>query len=99
PRLAAAVLASVAAPLGPSDPTAHRRAGLNQLGVIEADVADKVKALVTAMGDGVLLLDVVKALGGYGKDAVPALPLLRKLKMSPDDALGAAAPEAIRKIE
>ena len=36
---------------------------------------------------------------GTGKDAEPALPLLEKLKLSPDDAVRRAATEAVKKIE
>jgi hypothetical protein len=84
---------------GPRDHTARWRAAHDQLSAIDADTADKVKAPVAAMGDGVLILDVVKALEGYGRDAAPALPLLRKLRLSPDDAIRNAATDAIKKIE
>ena len=42
---------------------------------------------------------MIVALGSYGKDAAPALPLLKKLKLSPDDTIRKAALAAIAQIE
>ena len=53
----------------------------------------------TALGDGQTTLAVITALEGYGKDAAPALPLLNRLKVSPDDAIRKAAISAVEKIE
>ncbi len=100
-RFAAAVITSVSAPNPRGDNTLQSRriAGIAQLPVIEAENAEKVKALVAAMDDGFQLLHVVETLEGYGKDAAPALPLLKKLKVSPNDTLRNAAFRAIAKIE
>lgn len=100
-RFAAAVLSSIAAPnpRGNSELQMRRIAGIAQLRVIDAEAADKVKALVTAMGDGQQLIYVIETLEGFGKDAAPALPLLKKLKQSPNDVLRNAAIKAISKIE
>jgi hypothetical protein len=44
-------------------------------------------------------VEVITALGELGRAAEPALPLLRQLRMSPDDAIRRSATEAIAKIE
>ena len=99
-RFASVVLATVAAPVAPGDSNSLRRkAGLTYLKVIDADAAEKVKVLVAALGDGNAAIPVIQVLQEFGKDAEPALPLLKKLKLSPDDALRKAATEAIKKIE
>jgi HEAT repeat protein len=97
-RFADAVLTHIATT--PPDEYAQRRmAGIAQLKIIDAKAADKVKALITAIGDGRLSLEVIAALRELGKDAEPALPSLKKLKLSPDDEIRKAASEAINKIE
>ena len=110
-RFAAAVLTQIAtkpgtgvlgAPGGVTpgiDGWSVRNNAIAQLKVIDAEPAEKVKALVTALGDGHDAGTVINALQEFGKDAEPALPLLKKLKLSPDDYLRKAATEAIKKIE
>jgi serine/threonine protein kinase len=111
-RFATAVLAAVARPIPASDAKMvgagmfipgtlglRRISAVQQLSVIDADVADKVKSLVAALGDGQAMKQVIEALGGYGKDAAPALPLLKKLKLAPNDAVREAATRAVEKIE
>jgi hypothetical protein len=66
---------------------------------IAAEPSDKVKALIVALEDGEYALFVIKALQEFGKDAEPALPLLKKLKLSSVDGIRQAATEAIKKIE
>jgi len=94
-RFTAAVLAHIAAPYQ------RRLAGLGQLKVIDADTADKVKALTAALGDGdgKLAPQVIAALEDFGKDAAPAMTLLKQLKLSPDDATRNAAIKAMKAIE
>ena len=72
---------------------------LQFLKVIDASTDEKVKVLVTALADGQDMRSVIEALEGFGKDAAPALPLLRKLKFSPDDYIREIATRAIAKIE
>lgn len=105
-RFATAVLAAIAAPVPREEadqiasPGSKKRLNaISQLKVIEADTADKVKALISALGDGVRAVHVIGALGEIGKDAETALPLLQKLKNSPKDAVRNAAVKAIAKIE
>ncbi len=91
-RFAALVLEAVKQP-------ELRRLGIHHLNTIEAETADKVKALVVALGDGESIFDVMTALEGYGKKAAPALPLLKKLKLSTKDTIREAARRAVEKIE
>lgn len=83
----------------PRTPTERRYAAMQLLSGVEADAAIKVKSLTSALGDGHLTTYVIAALQGYGKDAEPALPLLKKLKFSKDDAVRKSANDAIEKIE
>jgi uncharacterized caspase-like protein len=77
----------------------RRLAGKARLGAIEAPTADKVAALVAALGDTEATAAVIKALEEYGADATAALPALRRLKTSPLDTVKNAAITAIAKIE
>ncbi len=83
----------------PWDGLAQRHLGLEYLGRVEAETADKVKVLVAALADQQAIFEVINALEGYGKEAATALPMLKKLKLSPNDALREAARKAIEKIE
>ena len=76
-----------------------RLLGLSYLNTIEAETADKVKVLVVALGDGESIFHIIEALEKYGKEAAPALPLLKKLKLSANDSLREAAKNAVDKIE
>ncbi|MBA4192367.1 MAG: hypothetical protein C0467_30730 [Planctomycetaceae bacterium] len=67
--------------------------------MIEADNADKVKALIAAMEDEVGILEVISPLEGFGKDAAPALPQLKKLKTSSKDVIRNASIKAVERIE
>lgn len=72
---------------------------LQRLHKIGAPATDKIKALVTALDDGVGSPLVIDALAGFGREAAPALPMLKKLKLSPDDNVRAKAAAAIARIE
>jgi hypothetical protein len=78
-----------------------RLSGLHQLNVIDADLVEKVKALIAALEDEDLRfhLQVITALQEFGSDAKPALTILKKLKLCSNDAVRKAATEAIKKIE
>jgi serine/threonine protein kinase/HEAT repeat protein len=100
-RFASAVLAGISRPVakGVTPLNSPRVAGLAQLDVIDATSADKLKALLTALGDGQLAAEVITSIGNLRRDAEPALPVLKQLKLSPDDAIRKAATEAVKKIE
>ena len=66
---------------------------------IDATTADKVGALVAALGDEEAIIEVIGALEQIGEDAKVALPALKKLKMSKIDTIRNAAITAIAKIE
>ena len=76
-----------------------RAFGLPQLNTIDAPVEDKVAALCAAIEDGHHQIEVIKVLQGFGRNAGPALPALKKLKKSSNDAIRDAAISAIEKIE
>jgi hypothetical protein len=79
-----------------------RGIGMRYLGLVDAGTADKVNVLVSALedeADGGNVYPVITAIEGYGKDAAPALPLLKKMKLSSDDRLRRAATEAVKKVE
>ena len=69
------------------------------LSVIETTPEEKVKAALAALEDGHGARQVIAALENMGKDAASALPALKKLKLSPDDAIRKAVTKAIEKIE
>lgn len=73
--------------------------GLAQLNIIKATDEEKVKALVEALRDGQHVIEVVKALTSFGRDAAPALPALKKLKLSDKDEIREAATAAVKAIE
>jgi HEAT repeat protein len=100
-RFSAAVLSCISEPNVKRDRTLRERrvAALAQLGVIDVPAADKVAALVAALDDGEAIVQVIKALEGYGADAKPALPTLRKMKSAPNSATRDAVITAIAKIE
>jgi len=100
-RFADAVLACVSAPNPKRDRTLRERrlAGIAQLQVIEAKATDKVSALVAALEDGEAVVPVIQALEKYGADAKAAMPSLKKLKSSPNEATRNAAIAAIANIE
>ena len=100
-RFSDAVLGCVSAPNPNRYNTLRERrvAGIAQLDVINAETGEKVKALVAALDDDQATLEVIKALQGYGQNAAPALPALKKLKMSPHEAIRNAAINTIAKIE
>jgi hypothetical protein len=58
-----------------------------------------VAALVAALADGEAAVQLIGALEGFGADAKPALPALKKLKTSSVEAVRTAAITAIAKIE
>ncbi|HEY1191502.1 MAG TPA: hypothetical protein VGE74_27960 [Gemmata sp.] len=85
-------------------------AGLIQLEVIEATPAEKVESLVKSLQKAVDRVDegywveddihqLIIHLQKYRADAKTALPILKKLKLSPRDPLRNAATKAIREIE
>jgi hypothetical protein len=100
-RFATAVLGAIMLPNPRGDRALRERrvAALAQLNVIAATTGEKVEALVAALEDDQAAVEVIQALQGYGKDAAPALPALKKLKQSPIDAVRNAAITAIAKIE
>ena len=99
-RLSMTVLTAISRRVAPnSEGQNDRQWALEHLSRVSATKADKVKALVAALDDGVLILAVIEALGRYGRDAAPALPALKKLKLSADDFIRMAAIEAIKRIE
>jgi serine/threonine protein kinase len=103
-RVAAVVLSSIAARLPPTSPpfgtgALKRRAALEQLSVIDAEAAEKVKACLAALVDGVQAPRVIASLEGMGKEAATALPTLKKLTTAPNDAVRKAAVKAISAIE
>lgn len=109
-RLAATILEYVKAPASETDYSHQKRSiGLQHLAKIESTADEKVKALTAALEDelasgnkggiGLRTLQIIKALADFGKDAAPVLPLLQKLKLSPNDALRKAVTEAVKKIE
>ncbi len=95
-RLATIVLSLVAGPYT-NLPSALRAEGLQLLDQIEASTAEKVNALLPGLAEGDI--SVIRTIGKYGADAKPALPLLKKLKFSPNDGIRDAATEAIKRIE
>lgn len=106
-RFAEAVLAAISAPAiprrraggGVTNGDEARSAGLAQLGVIDATPAEKTTALVPALRDGKRADEVIRALGQLGRGAEAALPVLRQLRLSPDDIVRRAATEAVALIE
>lgn len=79
-----------------------REQAVELLGVIDATDKEKVAALTASLKDGeatVAVLDIVRALEKFGRDAAPALPLLKPLRFSSDDKLREAATKAIAAIE
>ena len=100
-RFADAVLRYVAAPNARGDRTLRDRrlAGIAQLDTIEATTAEKVKALVAALGDGELAVEGIQKLEGYGKESTDVSPALKKLKTSSNDTIRNAAIKAIARIE
>ena len=100
-RFVAAVLAAVAAPNPDRFQTVRDRrlAGLAQLDVIGVSTAKKVDALIDALKDTGTLPVVIKALSEYGAEAKFALPALKELKASTNEAVRSAAITAIAKIE
>ncbi len=100
-RFATAVLTAISTPNLKTDRTLRERrlAGIEQLKVIDASTVDKVTALVVAMQDGENLIPVINALEEFGDEAKAALPLLRKLKQSPNSTISNAAIRALAKIE
>jgi hypothetical protein len=108
-RFAAVVLAQLTAPLAAgglarSNQVARRMWALEQLKIIDVEPAEKVKALILVLDDdkdatASETVPLITALQVFGKDAKPALPLLKKLKLSSDDAIRRAATEAVKKIE
>lgn len=85
-------------------------AGLKHLDVIDATTAEKVESLVKSLQRAVDRLDsddyaeaevhpLIAQLQKYRADSKPALPLLKKLKLSSRDSLRAMATKAIRDIE
>ena len=100
-RFIAAVLNSVEAP-NPDSTLAireRRLAGIAQLNVIDATTQQKVKVLETAMKDKGTLPTVLKTLAEYGAHAKSALPAIKELKSSMNEAVRSAAITAIVKIE
>jgi hypothetical protein len=107
-RVAATILATVARPVPRTDAArpsligprlAVRLRALRQVGRIEATADEKVKAVVAALGDGWGQVELIQALEAMGKDAAAALPVLKQLKLSSDDAVRKAAARAVEKIE
>jgi HEAT repeat protein len=70
------------------------------LDVVQADKSAKIKALVTAVDDSELAVQAIIAIERIGApEAAEALPALKKLKLSPNDAVRQAATSAVTKIE
>jgi hypothetical protein len=87
------------APAGLNVNDLNRRFGLRYIQTISATNAEKARALVTALEDGQLRDAVIDELVKLGPDAAPALPLLKKLKMSTDDHVRKVATDAVNQIE
>jgi hypothetical protein len=77
-----------------------REKAISLLDSVGADKKDKVKALITVFGDGVLAVTAITAVERIGApDAEAAIPALKKLKSSSDDAVRSAATKALSAIE
>ena len=63
------------------------------------DPKEKTTALMVAVEDPMATMPALQALGEIGPDAAAAIPILKKLKLSPVDAMRAAATDALTKIE
>jgi hypothetical protein len=59
----------------------------------------RITALEKALNDGDMAVEVIGALEKMGRDAAPAIPVLRQLKFSEKDAIREAAGNALKKIE
>lgn len=81
-----------------------RAFGLKQMNVIDATTAEKVKALTAALNDEKLpndidmTIQVIAMTQAFGSDAIPALPALKRLKLSPIESIRRAATLAIETI-
>jgi hypothetical protein len=76
-----------------------RRLGITLLPIVKADPKSKVKALIAALADAAYRPQVVAELGKLGADAREALPLLKKLKLDPNQAVRDAVGPAIENID
>ncbi len=78
-----------------------REKAISLLDVVQADKSEKVKALVTVLdAHPQLAVTAIIAIERIGApEAAEALPALKKLKLSTDDAVRQAAASAVTKIE
>lgn len=100
-RFVGAVLDAVADP-NPNRSAAvrdRRLAALGHLRAVDAGDARKVEVLVSGLGDKATQVAVIRALAEFGASAKPALPALKELKGSTNEAVRDAAITAIVKIE
>jgi HEAT repeat len=77
-----------------------REKAISLLDTVQANKTDKIKASMTVLDDRVLAVKAVIAIERIGPpEAAEAIPALKKLKLSTDDALRQAATSALTKIE
>jgi hypothetical protein len=77
-----------------------RQKALELLDTVEVDKKDKVQALLTVLDDRVLAVQAITAIGTIGPpEADVAVPALRRLKSSPNDAVRQEATKVLLKIE
>jgi HEAT repeat protein len=100
-KLREAVLTAISRSIGDTEREhlLDRQWAIMRLRSLKVKNEDKVKAFMAALDDKHLTGEVIDALGNIGRDAAPALPILKKLKLSADDTIRSKAIAAIQRIE
>ncbi len=90
---------AVATPAQKSSYSFVRASACSMVNKSKMDAKEKTTALLVAVEDLRATMPALQALSEIGPDAAAAIPLLKKLKLSPDDSLRAAATDALSKID